>query len=120
MDPDFKKKVMRNTLHTIYARIAFFAISILITPYILTKLGNDEYGIWVLSSAFLSHIALADLGFGTSLVKFTAEYDARGDREGVSGIMSAGVVFYLGVSALIAAAAYPVVSLSLKFFTIPP
>ena len=101
-----------------YGRTWFLILSILLTPYLLNGLGNDDYGIWVLIGAFVSFIALLDLGFGTSFVKHVAEFDARGDREGVSGVMTTGLVFYAVVALVILAITFPATHYILEFLNV--
>jgi O-antigen/teichoic acid export membrane protein len=120
MDKEFKHKVIRNTLFTFYARLWCLALSIWLTPYIVSRLGNEAYGVWVLLAALVSYIGLIDLGLGASFVKHIAEYHARDDREGINGVYSTGMVFYLVVSAVLAGLAYTLIGPVLKILAPPP
>ncbi len=120
MGREFAHKVIRNTVFIVYGRIWFLVLSIVLTPYILSRLGDEEYGIWVLVGSFVMYVGLLDFGFATSFVKHVAEYDARGDREGVNGVLSAGLVFYLVFAVIVLAAASSLIDTLVGLLKIPP
>lgn len=119
MDRHFRQKIIRNTVVTVCARILLLMIAIILTPYILSKIGNEEYGIWVLISAVVGYVGVLDFGFGTSFVKYVAEYDARGDHVGVNGVLSAGLIFYGIISGLILVLVIPNIGVVLGLLTVP-
>lgn len=120
MGQEFAHKVIRNTVFIVYGRIWFLVLSIVLTPYILSRLGDEEYGIWVLVGSFVMYVGLFDCGFATSFVKHVAEYDARGDREGVNGVLSAGLVFYLVFAVIVLVAASSLIDTLVGLLKIPP
>jgi len=119
MAQDVAQRVVRNAAFIFGGRLWFLGLSLLLTPYLLSRLGAELFGVWVLIDALVRTIGLMDLGFGTSFVKHVAEYDARGDREGVSGVFSAGMVFYAAVALSIILVAFFGMGSILAFFTIP-
>lgn len=44
-------------------------IAFTFTPYLLAKLGDSEYGIYVLAGAFISYLTMLDLGMNDSVVR---------------------------------------------------
>lgn len=44
-------------------------IAILLTPYMISKLGEELYGYWILLNSILIYLNLGNLGFGTTLLK---------------------------------------------------
>jgi len=119
MDQNFKQKIIKNVLFTFATRVWVLAISIWLIPYMLSRLGNDEYGVWVLIAAFVGYIALLDFGFGTSFVKYIAEFNARGDQRSVNGVLSTALIFYIVATCVIIIVAYPSIGVILNFFNIP-
>lgn len=53
----------------------------LLTPYIILKLGVDEYGLFMLSHTVISWLALTDLGLGVTVNKYVVTYRAKGGYE---------------------------------------
>jgi O-antigen/teichoic acid export membrane protein len=117
---DFETKVVRNALFILFARVWFLVVGLFVTPYILSRIGNEEFGIWLLVGVFVGYVGIVDFGLGASFVKFIAERNARGDRRGVSGVFTTGIVVYLLLTLVIVAGAYLSVDGILRVLSIPP
>ena len=100
------EKIVRNTFFVFVGRIWFVLLGLALTPYLLHGLGSELYGVWVLVDGIGRAISLLDFGFGTSFVKYVAEHEARDDREGVSAVFSAGLVFYAGIAIVLGCVAF--------------
>ena len=57
------------------------AIGLLLSPYIIRKLGSERYGIWVLVFSLVEYLWFFDLGFNTSVTQFVAKYRARNEPD---------------------------------------
>ena len=72
------QKILRNTFSSV-GRFALLALlAFLLTPYVLSQLGQVQFGVWALTGVFTTIIRLADFGIARALVKFVAEWNARG------------------------------------------
>jgi len=60
------------------------AIGLLLSPYIIRKLGPERYGIWVLVFSLVEYLWFFDLGFNTSVTQFVAKYRARDEPEQIN------------------------------------
>ena len=67
--------------------------SILLTPFLLKYLGVDEYGLYQMIYSIGNYILILDLGIGTVMVRYIAEYKARGNYEGMKNF--AGMIAVL-------------------------
>lgn len=97
-------QVLINSLSN-YGR---FFISILImgvlTPYIVEKLGADDFGLWSLTLSFLGFFSLLDLGLGAAVVKYVAECRGAREHDRRNEIVSTLFIAYLGLAFLSALA----------------
>lgn len=59
-------------------------VTLLSTPLIVYKLTIEGYGIYALLTSLIGYYSLMDLGIGQGITKFVAEYQAKGDQEGIS------------------------------------
>jgi O-antigen/teichoic acid export membrane protein len=66
-----------------------------LTPFILDRLGAVEYGIWVLIGSLGSYGFLLDLGVAGAVVKYVAEFRARGDWSAAQAVVATAMRFYL-------------------------
>lgn len=68
------------------------------TPIMLSLLGQDEYGLYKLSSSVTSYLSLISLGIGSALVRYYTKYIANGDKEGEARIFGLFRIIYLVIS----------------------
>lgn len=81
-------RVVLNTAGN-YGRFALnVAIWLILTPYIIDKLGKEAFGLWSLIFSVVGFLGLMDMGFGTGVVKFTAQSKGAGDTDGRNRIVS--------------------------------
>jgi O-antigen/teichoic acid export membrane protein len=112
--------IARN-VGTRYLAIAVeMAIGLVMLPFNLRHLGQDAYGLWMLTAGLTIHFSVLDMGYGSAVVKFIAQYRAQRDARALNEIAS--TMFF--VYAAIGVAAYLVViplALNLDhFFRITP
>lgn len=54
-------------------------VGVVYTPIMLRYLGQSEYGVYSVATAVISFLAMLDLGFGQTMVRFHVKYRAEGD-----------------------------------------
>ena len=55
-------------------------ISIIYTPIMLRLLGQNEYGLYNLSSSTISYLGLLSFGFGSAYIRYYSKYKAKKDE----------------------------------------
>lgn len=104
-----------NYLRFILSMVTMF----LLTPYILRKVGAQDFGLWSLTFSVVGFFGLLDMGFGASAVKYVAEFRGKNDPEGRNRMVSTLLLSYL-VLAVIATAGMALLSLGYQsLFHIP-
>lgn len=76
-------------------------IGLLLTPFIIRHLGNDEYGLYTLMGALIGYISVLDLGLNNTIVRFVAKYRARQDKQGEDNFLATVMLIYAAISAVI-------------------
>lgn len=61
---------------------------LIITPYVVGRLGNIEYGVYKTIVSFSSSLMILDLGIGGTLTRYIAKYKVEKDEDGISSIIS--------------------------------
>ena len=92
-----KRKIVRNTAANTFMKLWRYAVNFFLLPFIILHVGVEDYGLYLLVGAFVGYFGLLDLGVGASLVKYVAEYNAKGDKEMINKMVNSTFVFYLGV-----------------------
>jgi O-antigen/teichoic acid export membrane protein len=105
----------RNMVTRYLAIAANVLIGLVVLPLNVQYLGASAYGLWMLTASITTYFSVLELGYGSAVVKFVAEYRAKKDAEALNEILSTlytvftimGVIVYL--VALIIAALMPMI-----------
>ena len=93
--PDRTLDLLARNVSTRY--VAIFvdgALGLVLLPFNVSHLGRAAYGLLTLTTSVTWFFGVLDLGYGSALVKFIAQYRARRDRAALNEIVSTvGVVF---------------------------
>lgn len=85
-----------------YVLMIFEVLStLLLTPFIISTLGQAEYGVYKLAAAINSYLLLLDLGIGNAIVRYIAKYRAENNKLQEERFLGVATIFY-GVIAIIA------------------
>lgn len=76
--------------------VASLVIGLFYTPFLLRYLGKNEFGVYSLANSLISYLAILDLGFGNTLIRYVSRARASGDDE--SNIYGMFLVFYTIIS----------------------
>lgn len=108
-----KRTIARNTVFNAAGRVWEALVAIGLTVYIIDRVGLEGFGLWSLVSVFTGYAALFDFGVGSAFSRYIAAFAAKGDRMGVSAVVSTGVYFYALLGAVLVAAGWPCIDLLL-------
>jgi len=91
--------VASNYLRFLVGMVVVFFL----TPYIVSRIGVDLFGLWSLIFAVVGLFGLLDLGFATAAVKYVAELTTKQDHAGRNQVLSTLFVIYssLGIICLL-------------------
>ena len=56
-------------------------IQLLYTPFLISKIGQSEYGLFSLINSIIGYLTILDLGFGNAIIVYTAKYRAQNKYE---------------------------------------
>jgi len=76
-----KTGLARNILSNWIAILAIGVTSFFLTPIFIHKLGDLQYGIWILASSFSSYYGLLDLGLRPTLSRFVARFKGAQEEQ---------------------------------------
>jgi O-antigen/teichoic acid export membrane protein len=121
---DDDRKLQRARDRGVYASylnfVASIAIAFVLTPVILRALGSTNFGLWTIFSAVNSYLLLADLGLGTSVMKYAAEYSAKAQSQTFNELLSAVLFLFVGLSLMLVLAAVGLASFLPSWFNVDP
>lgn len=115
-----KHQIIRNVASSQFALAVNIVVGILLSPFILHRLGDAAFGIWVLIFSITGYYGLFDLGIRSSVVRYVSKYVAVGDNEQLARLVNTSLFTYTciaGVTFALTLAIAPYVNV---FFRIPP
>jgi O-antigen/teichoic acid export membrane protein len=71
------------------------ALHFFTTPYVVTKLGTDAYGVYAFIFIVLGYFVFLDFGLSKAVIKFVAESAGNNDKERARSIVITALAFYL-------------------------
>ena len=81
-------------------------VAFVMSPFLVHALGDSRYGLWVLVLSVTGYMGLLDSGLRVSIVKHTAECNARGDVDGLNRILFTALSLYGSLGAVVVLASF--------------
>lgn len=96
------KKKKSQLLSNIFSGWAAFLLNIIISfflaPFVVKKLGNTYYGVWVIMMQFTGYLYLMDLGVRESIIRYMSKYVAEAgpeeEKTDISRVVNSAVILY--------------------------
>ena len=114
-----KEKISSNSQRLIGFTVSGLQIvvsvlsGLLFTPFLISSLGQVEYGLYQLLYSAIGYVAVLDLGLGGTITRYIIKYDSDETRESQKSVVSMCLWLYMGLSG-IAFIAVIIVSFFLK------
>lgn len=74
--------------------------TMLFTPFLISRLGQAEYGVYSLMLSITTSFTLLDLGVGTSVVRYMSKYISSKSNLESRKLLGVTTIYYLGISSL--------------------
>lgn len=111
--------IMRNTVANYARQLTQILVFILLTPFIVSKVGADDFGLWSLIQATVGLLGLMDLGFSTSVVKYVADARGRQDEKRLGDLTATLFWIYTGLGLAMMTVAFAIAPILGSLFSIP-
>src|SRR5277367_545915 len=89
-----KRQIFRNVASSWFSLGVNILIGIFLSPFIVHRLGDAAFGIWVLIFSVTGYYGLFDLGIRSSIIRYVSKYTATGDQEKLRQFVSTALVSY--------------------------
>jgi len=120
MREPISKRIMWNTVYNAVGRLWLIGTNLFLAPLLLSYLGQDRFGIWVLYWSLMQYCLLLDMGLGSSLVKYFSEFEAKGDVRSINRVFASTLTIYVVMGVALVMLLWPLVAWLSSFFSIPP
>ena len=106
----------KNTVTNYFSMFVRLVQGILVTRWLISHLGEAQYGLWIMLWSFFSYALLLDLGFGVAAQKVTATELYKKDIEKYNHTVSS-IFFSAGSSSSSVKTSIPGISYPLAMVT---
>jgi O-antigen/teichoic acid export membrane protein len=113
-----KSLVLRAVTTSWIAVTANAAVGFFLTPYVLHHLGDEAYGLWILTVTCVGYYGLLDIGVRSSILRYVSRNQALGNRESVNEVIATAFYYYLLACVIILIAAFVSAGPVCRFFSI--
>lgn len=98
----FHKIIFRNSIANTLRYFVNYAIIFVLTPIIITKIGDAQYGLWALMFSLIGYAGFLDLGVQQATIKLVAEYKGKDDVDRLNSIISTTLLYFLCIGVFVA------------------
>lgn len=113
------EKVIKNTFYYIIFQLLGFAFPLILTPLIISKIGEVQYGIYIIVFGFVGIFGLFDLSLSSSFIIFISRFYIKKDFLNLNKYFNTGLFFYIIFSSIIVIAGFLFSQSLLSFLNIP-
>lgn len=109
----------RNAIANMLGRSVSAGMWIIVTPWVLSHLGTDRFGVWSLFFALSGYVATLDFGMASGVGRHVAVGVARADRAGIVQVVRRSLLVSAGLGLLWCVALIGFRGLFLRAFHVP-
>jgi O-antigen/teichoic acid export membrane protein len=113
-------KIIRNTAYNIAGRFWGILAVLFLTPYIISHIGIERFGVWSIAGVITGYFGLLDFGVGMSFVKYIAEFYTKKQFDKIDQIVNTGFIFYSLLTVFIIFLSALFIKPLIAIFKIPP
>jgi O-antigen/teichoic acid export membrane protein len=92
-----KRQILRNVGSSWFALGVNVMVGIFLSPYILHRLGDEAFGLWILIFSFTGYYGLFDLGIRSSIVRYVAKYSATDEQDELNRLINTAMFSYSAI-----------------------
>lgn len=76
-------------------------VGLVLTPFIINKLGDAEFGVYMAIGALVGTISVLDFGLNNTIIRFVAKYQAEKNKKEEENFLATTMIIYLVISSLV-------------------
>jgi O-antigen/teichoic acid export membrane protein len=98
-----KRQLVKNVSSNWFSLGINVVVGLLLTPFILHRLGDTANGLWVIIFSVTGYYGLFDLGIRSSIVRYVSKFTATGDHEELAKLINTSLFTYscIGVASML-------------------
>src|SRR6266513_1209461 len=110
--------ILRAVATSWVAVVANASVGIFLTPYVLHRLGDEAFGVWVLIVNLVGYYGILDAGVRSAILRYVSKHKELNDQKSVNEVVASAFYYYLGACLLVILATHLSVGPVSRFFSI--
>ena len=95
-----KKQILRNVGSSWFALGVNVLVGVFLSPFILHRLGDTAFGLWILIFSATGYYGLFDLGIRASIIRYVAKYAATDDKDELNRLINSALFSYTAIGVM--------------------
>ena len=95
-----KVEIFKNVGSSWLALGLSILVGIFLSPYILHRLGDAAFGLWVLVFSITGYYGLFDLGIRSSIIRYVAKYSANDEHDELNRLVNTALFSYSAIGSV--------------------
>ena len=95
-----KVQIIKNVGSSWFSLGINVLVGLFLSPFILHRLGDVQFGIWVLIFSLTGYYGIFDLGIRSSIVRYISKFTATQDTEEVAKLINTGLFSYICIGVM--------------------
>ena len=95
-----KNEIKRGAVLGYINILAKVIVTLLYTPFMLSKLGDSEYGLYSLVYSVVAYLSILDMGFGNAMIRYVSKSISDKVKEKENKINGLFLIFYLIIAVI--------------------
>jgi O-antigen/teichoic acid export membrane protein len=91
-----RTNALKNVSSSWFGLASNFVVGFFLSPFILHRLGDDAFGLWVLVFSLTGYYGLFDFGIRSSIVRYVAQFKATGEKDSLNRFINTSLCTYGG------------------------
>jgi O-antigen/teichoic acid export membrane protein len=115
-----KRQIIKNVGSSWFSLGINVVLGLALSPFIVHRLGDTAFGLWVIILSITGYYGLFDLGIGSSVIRFVSKYTATGEHEELAKVINTSLFTYSCIGVLCMVVTVVMASQVDRRFPVPP
>jgi O-antigen/teichoic acid export membrane protein len=89
-----KIRALKNVASSWGGLAVNIAVGFFLSPFILHRLGDEAFGLWVLIFSLTGYYGIFDFGIRSSLIRYVSKFQATGDKDELARLINTSLFSY--------------------------
>jgi O-antigen/teichoic acid export membrane protein len=95
-----RRQILKNVGSSWFSLGVNVVSGIFLSPFILHRLGDEAFGLWILIFSVTGYYGLFDLGIRSSIVRYVAKYSATEEYDELNRLLNTAMFSYSGIGVI--------------------